>query len=68
MTVLMAACRLEISECQRHRKLKLIETLLENGANPEDMDISGNTCVNYSRTRSVDVRNMVDKYRFKKDI
>jgi hypothetical protein len=36
--------------------------------NPEDMDISGNTCASYSRTRSVDVRNMVDKYRCKRDL
>ncbi|XP_022301058.2 ankyrin repeat domain-containing protein 34B-like [Crassostrea virginica] len=62
LTVLMAACQLETNDCERHRKIKLIQTLLENGANPEDLDKSGKTCLHYTRSKSVDVRNVVFRY------
>lgn len=62
LTVLMAACKLETNDCERHRKIKLIQTLLENGANPEDLDKSGKTCLDYTRSKSVDVRNVVFRY------
>lgn len=67
MTVLMAACGIETNECHRHQKLKLIQTLLENGANPEDQDRSGKSCLQYTRSESIDVRNMVIRYLDKTD-
>uniref|UniRef100_K1QJ84 Ankyrin repeat domain-containing protein 34A n=1 Tax=Magallana gigas TaxID=29159 RepID=K1QJ84_MAGGI len=67
MTVLMAACGIETNECHRHQKLKLIQTLLENGANPQDLDSSGKSCLEYTRSQSIDVRNMVIQYLAKTD-
>ncbi|XP_052679947.1 ankyrin repeat domain-containing protein 34B-like [Crassostrea angulata] len=67
MTVLMAACGIETNECHRHQKLKLIQTLLENGANPQDLDRSGKSCLEYTRSQSIDVRNTVIQYLAKTD-
>lgn len=58
--------KLEVNECQRHRKLKLIKTLLENSVNPEDTDKREKTCLHFFRSRSIDVKDIIiDKYREK---